>query len=260
MKSKISFSGDPYIINLIAAAAKEIYEQNSEESAEAPQEPPVVIMGKGQQPGVSFASAPQFEIGPDGLIIVPPKKQREKAEYKAHREAAEKARAEQEKQLSPPSQPAVMPHLQPAELQQAPTEPNAFANYAIQQQHQFAQQPVHNGPQNTAPSFPQQPTGFPATAPAQAATGFPASNPAQAPVATNGQPWLNPATINQQGPTFNDLNSLIQPIIADSQKRQTLGNWLAHKGIQDLTQIADQPAVLAEAYQVATQILNGQIQ
>lgn len=258
MQHSVTFSGSAKLIGTLALIAHHLENDDRErliecldiwddiKPGESEQgEPAVVIVGKGQQPGVSFLDAPQFETGPDGLIIVPPKKQREKAEYKAHREAAEKARAEQEAQM----------HQQaPAAPPQAPTEPNAYANHAIQQQHQWAQQPVQQ-----APSFPQQATGFPA-AQAQTQAGFPASNPAQAPVATNGQPWLNPATINQQGPTFEQLNQLIQPIIQNPQQRQILGNWMQHKGITDLTVIADQPAVLSEAYQIATQIINGQIQ
>ncbi|HWV28251.1 MAG TPA: hypothetical protein VN038_01305 [Dyadobacter sp.] len=259
MKSKISFSGSIAFISAIAQFAATLPHGEEGETEESEQghatlssQPFVVTHSDG-----SVGAPHQFETDANGLIIVPPQKQREKADYKAHRIAAEKARAEQEKQISAGASPAVdIPgganNVAQQLVPQAPTEPNAFANYAIQQQHQFAQQPVQQ-----APSFPQQPTGFPAAAPAQTAAGFPASNPAQAPVATNGQAWLNPATINQQVPTINDFNTLIQPLVVHERPRQILGEWLAHKQLQNFEQIADQPAVLAEAIQVATQIRDG---
>lgn len=250
MKSKISFSGSIAFISAIAQFAATLphgeEDFDTEEVGQNATESQIMNIG-----GSVTTSDHKFEIGPDGMIIVPPKKQREKADYKANREAAEKYRAEQEARLNSAATSigqAPVAHS----MQAVPTEPNAFANYAIQQQSQFAQQPVQQ-----APNFPQQSTGFPAAAPGQTATGFPASNPAQAPVATNGQPWLNPATINQQGPSFNDLNNLIQPLVVHERPRQILGDWLAHKQIQNFEQIADQPALLAEAFQVATQIRDG---
>lgn len=253
MKSKISFSGDPHIISLIAAAAQEIYDSMDSEPVADPKQTRTVTLHKGEQPGAT-GDAPQFEIGPDGLIIVPPKKQREKADYKAHREAAERARALQEIELAIP-----VPEVATAPVAtqpQAPTEPNAYANHAIQQQAQWAQQPLHNGQQNTAPTFPAQ--GFPAApAPTTQPVTFPASQPAPAPVGVQGQPWLNPAVVNQQGPTFNDLNSIIQPLVLHDRPRQILGDWLAHKQIANFETIADQPALLAEAYQIAVQVRDG---
>lgn len=228
MDSSITFSGPIDLISTIAAAAADIYND---------------FYGGESETQIDNISVPVVQFNPAqsnqaaAAAGVPPKA----APARKRETAAEKkARLEKEALAAAPA-----------------SEPNAAANAAIQQQSQWAQQPVQ-----TAPNFQPQ-GGFPAAAvnPAQPA-GFPASAPAAPNVDVAGQNWLAPHAVNAApGPSLEQLYQLINTGIApDNAKRTLFSNWMFHKQIQDLSHIKDQPQVITEAYGIAQKIISGEIQ